>query len=103
MSLVTVVWSMIGAACLTLAAIHFPVWWRNRDALATLSFAIAAISTAAIALCELLALKAATPAAYASALRWLHVPVAVLFVALAGFAYNYLEAGRRWLAATAIG
>jgi two-component system sensor kinase FixL len=103
MSLVTVIWSMIGAGCLTLAAIHFPVWWRNRDALATLSFVAAAAATAAIAFCELLALKATTPAAYAAAVRWIHVPVAVLLVGLVGFAYHYLRAGRRWLAATAIG
>ena len=102
MSLVTVVWSMIGAACLTLAAIHLPVWWRNREALATLSFVVAALATAAIAFCELDALKSTTPAAYASALRWVHVPVAVLCVGLVGFAYNYLDAGRRWLAVLAI-
>ena len=53
MSLVTVVWSMIAAACLTLAAVHLPVWWRNREARATLAFSVAAICTAAIALCEL--------------------------------------------------
>src|SRR5205085_9174144 len=35
--------------------------------------------------------------------RWIHVPVAVFLVALAGFAFHYLGAGRRWLAATAIG
>jgi PAS domain S-box-containing protein len=103
MSLVTVIWSMIGAACLTLAAIHFPVWWRNRDALATLSFAVAAVATAGVAFCELLMLKATTAAGYASAARWIHVPVAVLLVGLAGFAYHYLQTGRRWLAATAIG
>jgi len=103
MSQVTVIWSMIGAACLTLAAIHVPVWWRNRDALATLSFAIAAIATAAIAGFELLMLKAATPAAHAEAARWIHVPVALFLIALASFAWHYLEAGRRWLAATAIG
>ena len=50
MSLVTVVWSMIAAACLTLAAVHLPVWWRNREARATLAFSLAAICTAAIAL-----------------------------------------------------
>jgi PAS domain-containing protein len=87
----------------TLAAIHLPVWWRNRDAAATLSFAVAALATAAIAGFELLMLKAATPAAYADAARWIHVPIAVFLVAIAGFAYNYLEAGRRWLAAAAIG
>jgi PAS domain S-box-containing protein len=103
MSSVTVVWSMIGAACLTLAAIHFPVWWRNREAIGTLSFAIAAAATAAIACCELFMLKATTPAGYATAMRWIHVPVAVLLVALAGFTFHYLESGRRWLAVAAIG
>src|SRR3954467_10060612 len=103
MSQVTVIWSMVVAACLTLAAIHFPVWWRNRDALATLSFVVAAVATAGIALCELSMLRAPTPAAYATAARWAHVPVAVLLVGLSGFAYHYLDAGRRWLAITAIG
>ena len=31
------------------------------------------------------------------------MPIVVLMVALAGFAFHYLDAGRRWLAATAIG
>ncbi len=43
-------------------------------------------------------LKASTPQAYATALRWAHVPIIVLMVALAGFAFHYLDAGRRWLA-----
>jgi two-component system sensor kinase FixL len=102
MSLVTVVWSMIAAASLTLAAVHLPVWWRNREARATLAFSVAAICTAAIALCELAMLKAATPAEYAFAQRWMNLPVAVLLVALAGFAHHYLDARLRWLAVTAI-
>jgi hypothetical protein len=103
MSFVTVVWSMIAAACLTLAVVHFPVWWRNRGAQTTLTFALAAVSTAGIAFCELGMLKASTPHAYATAVRWAHVPIVVLMAALAGFAFHYLDAGRRWLAATAIG
>jgi len=103
MSPVTVVWSMIAAACLTLAAVHLPVWWRNREARATLAFSLAAICTAALALCELTMLKASSPAAYATALRWANVPVALLMVALAAFAYHYLDAGLRWMAVTAIG
>ena len=102
MSLVTVVWSMIAAACLTLAAVHLPVWWRNREARATLAFSLAAICTAALAMCELSMLKATTPAAYAAAQRWMNVPVALLLLALAGFAHHYLDAGLRWLAITAI-
>ena len=103
MSFVTVVWSMIAAACLTLAAVHLPVWWRIGGAQTTLAFALAAVSTAGIAFCELAMLKASTPHAYATAVRWVHVPIFVLMVALAGFAFHYLDAGRRWLAATAIG
>ena len=102
MSLVTVVWSMIAAACLTLALVHLPVWWRNPQARATLAFSVAAISTAGLALCELNMLKASTPAAYAMALRWSNVPVALLMVSLAAFAYHYLDARLRWLAITAI-
>jgi PAS domain S-box-containing protein len=48
-------------------------------------------------------LKASTPQAYATAARWAHVPIVVLMIALAGFAFHYLDAGRWWLAATAIG
>jgi len=98
MSLVTVVWSMIAAACLTLAAVHLPVWWRNREARASLAFAIAAVSSAAIAYFELHMLKAQTPHEFAAALRWAHVPVVFLLLALAAFAYHYLDAGWRWLA-----
>src|SRR5204862_361342 len=58
--------------------------------------------TAAIALCELAMLKAATPADYAAAQRWMNLPVALLLVALAGFAHHYLDARLRWLAVTAI-
>jgi two-component system sensor kinase FixL len=102
MSPVTVVWSMIAAACLTLAAVHLPVWWRNREARTTRAFSVAAICTAAIALCELAMLKAASPADYAMAQRWMNLPIAFLFVALAGFAHHYLDARLRWLAVTAI-
>ena len=38
MSWVTVVWSMIASACLTLAVIYLLVWWRNRTAWAHLLF-----------------------------------------------------------------
>jgi len=102
LSPVTVVWSMIAAACLTLAAVHLPVWLSNRDARATLAFSVAAVCTAAIALCELAMLKAATPADYAAAQRWMNLPVVLLLVALAGFAHHYLDARLRWLAVTAI-
>ena len=48
-------------------------------------------------------LKAQTPEIYAAAQRWKNIPILLLLVGLAGFAYHYLEAGRRWLAYAAIG
>ena len=103
MSLVTIVYSMIAGVCFTLAAVHLPVWLRNREARATLAFAIAAICSGAIACGELLMLTAATPAEYAAAQKWNNVPIALLLLALAAFGYHYLRAGRLWLAMVGIG
>ena len=102
-SLVVVVHSMIAAACLTLAAVHLPVWLRNRDAVASLAFAIAAAAAAANAIGDMVILKALTPEIYAAAQRWKNIPILLLLVGLVGFANHYLHAGRRWLAYLAIG
>jgi two-component system, LuxR family, sensor kinase FixL len=103
MSSVTVIWSMVIAACLTLAAVHLPVWWSNRADRAGLAFSVATISTAAFAICELSMFHAQTPRAYAEVLRWAHVPIALWVIATAAFVYFYLDAGRPWLAFGAIG
>jgi len=103
MSWVTVVWSMIAAACLTLAALHFPVWLRNHDARASLAFSIAAACTAAIAYFELRMLQSQTTAEFAANLKWVQVPIDLLLLALAAFAYHHLDAGWRGLAIVAIG
>ena len=44
MSWITVIWSMIASACLTLGAIYVLVWYRNRTAWAHLLFAATAAS-----------------------------------------------------------
>src|SRR4051812_35758459 len=93
---------MIAAACLTLAAVHVPVWWRDREESTSLAFAVAAVCTAVTAGCELFALHAQTPQAYASAVRAAHVPVTLLLVSLVAFIYCYLRAGRLALAATGL-
>jgi len=48
-------------------------------------------------------LHAQTPAAYAVMLRWAHLPVTLLLLALAAFTYLYLGAGRPWLALSGLG
>ena len=98
MSWVTIVWSMVASACLTLALMHLLVWARRRSAWAHLLFALSATGVAAYAGCELWMMRAETPGEFGVALRWAHVPVWVIVVSLVAFARLYLRAGRLWLA-----
>ncbi|HVQ17309.1 MAG TPA: PAS domain-containing protein [Vicinamibacterales bacterium] len=103
MSWVTVIWSMIASACLTLGAIYGLVWYRNRSAWAYLFFALTAASTAAFTFCELRTARAATPEELLSSMRWTHVALLCLLVSTTWFVTHYLDAGRRWLAWTVTG
>jgi PAS domain S-box-containing protein len=98
MSLITITWSMMASACLTLAAINFLTWGRNREAWANLFFSPLATGTAAWTFCELWMMRAETPAEFATALKWGHLAVWVLIVSLVWFVRLYLKAGRPWLA-----
>jgi len=91
---------MVASACLTLAAIHLLIWSMNRAAWANLLFSLSALATAALAGCEYWMMRAQTPAEYATALRWHHIPIWVIFVTTVGFVLVHLRAGRRWLAWT---
>jgi two-component system, LuxR family, sensor kinase FixL len=97
MSWVTVIFSMTASACLTMALIHGFIWWRQRDSWANLLFMLAAIGTAALAGCDLAAMRAESPAQFASAIRWEQLSAWVIFLPLAGFVRLYLRAGRTWL------
>ena len=103
MSLVTVIWSMVASACLTLAVIYFLVWWSNRTTWANLLFALTAASTAAFTLCQLRQMQAATIDELIAAMRWSHVALMSLLVSTVWFVAFYLRAGRRWLAWTVSG
>jgi len=98
MSVITILWSMSAAACLTLATINFMVWLKDRKALANLLFSLFATGTATFAFCELRMMRAATPAEFATVLKWAHIAVWLLVVSLVGFVRFYLKAGRPWLA-----
>jgi len=98
MSLITIIWSMSASVCLTLAAFHFLVWCRNREAWASLLFSPLATGTAAFAFCELGMMCARTPAEFGTVLRWGHVPTWLIVVSLVAFVRLYLKAGRPWLA-----
>jgi PAS domain S-box-containing protein len=103
MNWVTIIWAMVAAACLTLAVLHGLVWWRQREALASLLFSLTAAATAAQAGTELWAMLAQTTGEFGRALWWAHLPFWVVLVSLVGFVRLYLRAGRRWLAWTVCG
>lgn len=100
---VTVIWSMIAAVCVTLAAIYLLVWLRNRAAWATILFSLTALAAAAFAFCELSMMSAETPLEFGTALRWGQVALWVWTLSLVGFVLFYLQAGRPWLAWVACG
>src|SRR6266436_5044305 len=103
MSWITVIWSVGGGACLTLAFIQFIVWWKNRAARANLVFSVLAIAVASFAALELALMRAQTPEQFGEVVRWLHVPVWVMIASLVAFVRLYLNAGRRWLAWAVVG
>jgi signal transduction histidine kinase len=103
MSWVTVIWSMIASACLTLGVIYSVVWYRSRASWAHLLFALSAFSTAAFAYFELLMMRAETPAELLLATKWLQVPIYTWLLSVLWFVRIYLGAGRTWLAWTISG
>src|SRR5450755_346437 len=94
---VLIIWSMAASASLTLAAIHFLVWFKNRTAWANLLFSLAAMAAVATAGCELWLMRAATPAEFGATLRWFQVAVWAVVLPMTGFVLLYLRAGRLWL------
>jgi len=93
---------MMGAATLTLGVLHLLVWLRARANRARLVFFVAAASVAALSIIELASFQALRPAAYAEAVRWGQLWVAVLAFALVAFVHTYVGGGRRWLGGLAI-
>ncbi|WP_310387953.1 sensor histidine kinase [Roseateles sp.] len=98
MSEITVIWSMVAAACLTLAGVYLPVWLRNRAAWPSFFFSVLAVATATAAFGELWMMRAQTPDEFAAALRWQHLYIWFVIVSLVGFVYTFFTPGRLWLA-----
>jgi signal transduction histidine kinase len=66
-------------------------------------FAVAAAAIVGTAWFELAMMRAGTPAQFGAAVRWIHVPLGVLVIALVLVLWQYFGTGRWWLAAGAIG
>lgn len=97
MSWVTVIWSMSASACLTLAAVHFSIWCKNRAVWANLLFSVMATSVAVFAMFEFLLMRSTSIAEYAWLHRWGHVPAELLLIAMLAFVRLYFGTGRVWL------
>jgi signal transduction histidine kinase len=103
MNTVTIVWSMVASACLTLAAMSLLVWLKERTAWSNLLISVMAAGTAGTAFCELSMMLAATPAEFNRALWWGNITVWLVIVSLVLIVRLYLRSGREWLAWTIIG
>lgn len=103
MQLITIIWSMVASACLTLGLVHGLVWWQHREKLDRLFFALLAGATAWYAYFEWSSLQAIGPDNYVAGIRWMQVPVWFMFVCMVGYVLTHLRAGSRWLAALAVG
>ena len=103
MSWITVIWSMVASACLTLAVIYCLIWFRDRRAWANLFFALTAASTTALAFSELWMMRAETPVELFGAVTVGRVALFVWLVSITWFVRFHLGAGRLWLAWTIAG
>lgn len=100
MSWVTVIWSMVISACLTLAVMHLLIWYSKHTAWSNLLFSLTAVAIAAVASCEFWIMRTQTPEQIGTAIRWLHVASWVMILSLVGLVRIHLRAGKPWLAWT---
>jgi two-component system, LuxR family, sensor kinase FixL len=103
MSWVTVIWSMLASACLTLGLLHGLVWRKQKSARGSLMFCLLAAAAIAMGVIEQWMMHAGSTAEFGTALRWIHLPGAVVIFAIVGFIRTYLHAGRPRLGWTICG
>jgi len=103
MNWITIVWPMMAASILTLALLHLIVWCKQRQQVAHLFFAIAALGVAVMSGMELVAMRSVSINEVALLMRWLHLPMLVIWIAIVCYVRYYFHAGRLWLAWTACG
>jgi signal transduction histidine kinase len=94
---------MLASASLAFALLHLFIWAKGIQPWANLSFATAAIAIAVITGMELMAMRTTSIEQMALILRWVHLPILVLWLAIICFVRCYFDAGRSWLAWLAVG
>jgi two-component system sensor kinase FixL len=100
MSWLTIIWSMLTSVCLTFTLLHLFVWAKGIKPKANLAFAVAAGTGAVIIGMEMTAMQSTSIEQIAMIMRWVHLPVLFLWLAIFYFVRCYFEAGSLWLAWT---
>ncbi len=97
MSWPTVIWSMVAAACITMAMPHLIIGIRQRGAGVHWFFVLTALAVAWLAAAELSVMRAVTIEESARAIQLGQVPTFIMAVAILGFVHLYFGTGRLWL------
>lgn len=103
MNLIEILWSAVSGACLMLGVLHLLVWFRNRHSWESLFFVIAVLGVIGLAVEEILAMEADTPAVFGKAIQRGHLVYLFCAVGVLGFVHFYFGSGRRWLLVLALG
>ena len=99
MDWITIAWSMLIAACLTLALINLRIAMGDSSRLPHLCFFISAVAVAMVAALELAIMKSDSIEEINHWLRWSSIPLALMVSSVAGFVWSFFGTGRTWLAA----
>ncbi|MGR8979477.1 MAG: sensor histidine kinase [Gammaproteobacteria bacterium] len=102
MSWITMLWSMLVSASLTFALLHLFIWAKGIRPWANLSFAATAVAVAFITGMELMIMRTTAIEQMSTLLRWVNLPLLALWLGIVCFVRFYFDAGRSWLAWSAI-
>jgi signal transduction histidine kinase len=103
MSWITIAWSMVGAACLTLGVINLRVAIGQKHRAPYLFFFANSVAVASLAGLELGLLEASNLRQYESLLHWAQLPVWAMVVSTLGLVWSLFRTGRTWLAVLSAG
>ena len=98
MNTVTVLWSGVAGAALTMAGAHGALWILDRSRLANLAFSVVALAVAGLSVAELGMMHSASAPEYGAWVRWFHLPNFFAVVGLVAFVHLQFGTGRAWLA-----
>ncbi len=97
MSLLTIIWSMLSAACLVIGQMHALVWWHDRTRRLNLVVAVMAVAAGANAMVELGLMKSASIDGFITLAFLGNLTIAVTLVSMVWVVHLMLGTARRSL------